>query len=152
MYTFTKPSPQPDIRLQSSLAEIGEKLHVRGVLADPSDTVENVMYRSYVLEPHITRMTQIEQVLRQLDVDSKMSRKKTGCAKAQSTRDWMAQEHGGAPDVTWAIMGLALARHKKCDCHETGSLQPVRRGHRARLGVKASILDILAYYLRSNSK
>jgi hypothetical protein len=147
MYSFTKHQPQPDIRLQSSLAEISEKLHGLGVLTDTSDPVENIMFRTHVLEPHISQMSHIHQVLRQLDVDSKMRGASTSCAKAQHARAWMAQEHGGAPDLTWAIMGLAIARHTACDCHETGSLQPGRRTRRARLNSRPSFFDsVLAFF------
>lgn len=146
MYSFTKHQPPPDIRLQSSLAEIAEKLHSRGVLPDTGEPIENIVYRTYVLEPHISRMAQVHQVIRQLEVDSKMRGGSEGCAKAQSAQAWMEQEHGGAPDLTWAIMGLALARHKPCACHETGSFQPGRQVRRARLNSRPSFFETVASF------
>lgn len=148
MYSFTKHLPPPDIRLQSSLAEIGEKLHGRGILSAREDRVENVAFRTYVLEPHISQMAQVHHVIRQLEVDSKMRGGGEGCAKAHSAQAWMAQEHGGAPDLTWAIMGLALARHKPCDCHETGSFQPRRHARRGRKDSRPSFFESVASFFR----
>lgn len=118
--------PHAAIALQASNEEIDAELRKRGTFQYSHEYTKDIHFRRFVLEPQLSTMEQVHDLLQKLDDDHKARNFSfgAGCTKAYSARQSLKYTTTFLTDVEWALTALAKARRTNCGCHQTGSFHP----------------------------